>query len=214
MEKDIVYLNSKGGISKVVNDGSSHISIIDINGVKSSMSGWNISRSIFYWNNRNRKVIANIGGYYGALIGIKDIGATYSNDGTALAYAIPDVGIWLCPQKDGFTDKSLDNKFNLFVILIHENDHKSHVKDFKETFLSHSATYIKAMTSEYFVKSDENFQQEQVGSLIYHLYNAIENGENTKQSVESLVKEFNDKNGAGWEIADHYGKRQRLEVFS
>lgn len=198
---DIIYLNKDGSINRVVNNNSKYITIVDTDGKGRLLSTYNISGSLFSWNNRNRQIVANVAAYYGKQQGISKIGASYEEFGLA-HYDPADKGIWIAPMANGNVSPKFDNKYNLQNALVHENFHKiDDANNVSSTFISHSNVYVKQMTDESFSKTSYDFQAGSVGSLVNHIYSAIMERE---EGTKDLVNEFNNGNKSGWKIGSGF----------
>lgn len=193
---DIIYLDADGKVIRVELDGKAHITIIDPEneGKSLSLSSYYTNRGPIHWNNRSRKIIANIASYYGKQIGVSGMGSTYKGDGEIAYHDSSDNGIWIATQENGRVDPSLNDKYALQNVLFHENLHKS--GKYENTFIGHSEVYLEQMSHETFLKSPEEFQLGQVGSFANHLMNARTNKE---EGVDSMIEEFNNLN-TGYEI--------------
>ncbi len=199
--KDIIYLNKDGSINRVVDNNSKYITVVDTDGKGRLLSSYDISASMFTWNNRNRQIVANIASYYGNQVGVDGIGASY-NEGGLAHYDPSDKGIWIAPRKGGKPDQLLNDKYNLQNALIHEKYHKNDAaNNVASSFISHSNVYVKQMTHSSFKKTSRSFQEGMVGSLINHIYSAILTREG---NIKNLINQFNNGNNAGWSIGQSF----------
>ncbi|WP_430614125.1 hypothetical protein [Flavobacterium sp. JP2137] len=196
--RDIVYLNKVGSIIKVVNDGKSQIVIID-GGKTRLLSDYSIGRSWFGLNNRNRQVVANIGGYYGRKMEINGVGASYVSSGIA-HFDPKDNGIWIAPGVDGKVSSSLNDKNNLMNVLFHEGKHREDdLNGVNSTYESHASVYISQMGNSSFSKATEDFQDGMVGNMLNYIIGV----ENIKVRGE-LIDNFNDTNVGGYKLDKSY----------
>ncbi|KZE82270.1 hypothetical protein AV926_07175 [Myroides marinus] len=204
--RDIIYLNSKGSITKVVNDGNSHITIND-KGITKSLSNYDISGNLLTWNNRNRQVVANIAGYYAKKVGINDVGATYKKGGMA-HYRSSDNSIWITPSNNGNVATLLNDKYNLMNTLIHEQKHRDDkANDITSTYESHVGVYIHQMADESFKMTTEDFQEGMIVNMLSYIL-----GVKNRANREKLIDVFNNSNSTGFEIGKSYKSGYGWEV--
>ncbi len=195
--RDIIHLNGKGSIIKVVNDNKSHITIMDGGKVR-SLSDYSISKSWFGSNNRARQSVANIVGYYANKIGVEGVGATNEEGGIA-HYNSNNNKIWIAPTGDNGTVSSLLNdKNNLINVLVHEREHRiDNANGIKTSFESHVDVYIRQMSDESFSGTTEDFQKNMIGTMASYL-----GGIRSRSARSELINKFNNNNVGGYKLED------------
>ena len=198
---DIIYLNKNGSINKVINDGKSHITIVDPNnkGAKLSLSSYYLDRG-WYSNNRSRQVVANVAGYYGRKAGVEGVGATYTQSGIT-HFDPKDKGIWVSPLENGRASPLLNNKYYLQNSLKHENFHKEDdAKNIETTYESHASVYMRQMQDDTFSNTSDDFKTGMIENFMQYLQGAKDN---KQDGYSNLIKEFNSSNiNGGYKISD------------
>ena len=188
-ENDIFYVNKNGAISKVEIDKSNYINVVLHNGKRMLFSDLDISASTFSWNNTNRQIAANIVGYYGKQLNIKEIGVNYDISDKNYAYTDVTKKIWLHPTSSGGIDPILNNKYNLKSILFHEHNHQKEFKKPKDyTYSDHAKVYLKQFQHDIFKKTSKKFKEGQIANFIQYIDYAAGHKE---AGWQDLLKEFN-----------------------
>ena len=150
-------------------------------------------------NSGNRKIIANVTGYYARKIGIKGtVGATgTTKDNNVLAfYNYNNKGIWIPAGKNGKPHASLNNKYNLMNVLLHEYYHK--LDDGEGRYLNHylHASVVERASSHWtFQNASSDHQLGQVEYFAQLALNAYyQPNQNSKDDVLNLIDIFNKTN--------------------
>ncbi|MGG5506459.1 MULTISPECIES: hypothetical protein [unclassified Myroides] len=195
--RDIIHLNGKGSITKVVNDNKSHITIMDGGKVR-SLSDYSIGKSWFGLNSRDRQSVANIVGYYANQIGVEGVGATNEVGGIA-HYNSNNNKIWIAPVGDNGTVSSLLNdKNNLMNVLVHEREHRiDNANGVITSFESHVDVYVRQMSDESFSGTTEDFQKGMISAMASYL-----GGIRSRSTRSELINKFNSNNVGGYKLED------------
>jgi len=219
--EDIIYIDSKGNITKVEKNNSATITIVD-GGKSYNLSDYSIGKnSLFANNNRNREVVANVALYYAKQIGVHSIGATPTQGGLA-HYNPKDDNIYIAPASDGKVNSHLDNYFNLQSVIKHEFFHKEDHRDgIETTFVSHASVYLRQMQDETFENTTEDFAYGMILSFISYLESAKSK---KMDDYKGLIDEFNksnirgglrinDRGSGGMQLFDNNCKERSLPLM-
>ena len=219
-DNDIFYVNDDGSIIKVEVDKSYYINVVLFNGNKVLFSDLDISGRTFSWNNTNRQIVANIAGYYGKQLNIKEIGVNYDMSDKSYAYTIAKK-IWLHPTSKGGVDPFFNNKYNLKSILIHEHNHqKESKKKGGYTYSDHARVFLKQFQDSTFKKTSEKFALGHISNFIQYIDYASGHNE---EGWQDLIKEFNKsqilggyyinyRESGGTQLFDNKGQKLVIEI--
>jgi len=198
--KDDIHINKDGRIVKYVKNKSSNITIINPDGTRRSYSDYKIKSYLFGMGNiGNRKIIANVTGFYARKIGIKGTvgatGTTMDNNVTAF-YNHNNKGIWIPAGKNGKPHALLNNKYNLMNVLLHEYHHKLDDGEGKNSnHYLHASVVERASSHWTFQNASSDYQLGQVGYFAQLAMNAYyQPNKNTKDDVLNLIDVFNNTN--------------------
>jgi len=152
----------------------------------------------------NRRIAANIAGYYAKQIGIQGLGSIgvandkKYNSSEAQAF-ITGKDIFLNAR--GGLNSLLNDKHNMKSTLFHEKIHKvlGHGES-DITNLTHAEVYINQMKDITFLETTEDFQKETIGGFMLILKDAyIKDGAQDAQIID-LINNFNKSNNSNYQI--------------
>jgi hypothetical protein len=188
-KNDLFYVDEDGNITKVEINKSRYITVVLSGRKKVLLSDLDISGSTFSWNNTNRQIVANIAGYYGKQVNVKNIGANYDRNDKSLAYTDSKNKIWFHPTSKGGIDPDFNDKYNLQSTIIHEHNHQKELQVKTYTYSAHAKVYLKQFQHPTFKMTSKGYYEGQMGSFIKYLDYASGHEE---KGWENILKKFND----------------------
>ena len=180
---DTIHMNLNAKIDYVNHEGND-INVV-IFGKSERLSGIDISKSLY-----NRKVVTNIINYYASqlsLYGVK-IGSEQGN-GSVPAFHRDGV-IYINQCSNGSISNILNNKYNLWNVLVHEGLHKLNGRE--SGYLGHAKIYLDMFAHDTFQKTTTEFKSSVIKSFVGLVLMAYHNG-NQQQKNEAvwLISRFN-----------------------
>ncbi|MFL9836660.1 RHS repeat-associated core domain-containing protein, partial [Flavobacterium sp. ST-75] len=190
--EDIIYVNAKGGVIKVVKDGSAIITIVDADGNKYSPSTLDSN------NTYHRKIMASVAGHYRTKMGIdpKYKTAAGPNPEGDLANKNPAFtshnNNHIVINTQGGFNKHLDDANNLMNVIKHENLHQvNNEKGITSTIFNHADVYLGQFGDDTFKNTTPEFKLGQIHSFANYLLNLDRDPTVNQNHIVDKIDAFN-----------------------